>query len=816
MQILHHPDNQLLRAALRYAARGWAVLPVRPGGKEPLVGGGVHAATTDRQTIEEWWARWPAANVGVACGASSGIVVLDVDNPEVLDRLAQEGHHLPPAPTVRTARGVHLYFACPAGGLRSRRICDGVEVKAEGAYVLAPPSRHPCGALYHWVVEPGGELPALPSWILEEANQKQAAAFELPPEIYSGERNNTLTRLAGALRRKGIRPDEILETLRAVNRARCRPPLHDSELEQIARSAARWAPGEEPSTENADPWQHARPLGEYLLRGEADVNFYEDRLLAPGCITQIFGPRGSGKSEFARHMAVELARRGLRVLYIDRDNPPRVTRKSFAAWLRPGEDLGGRLHVLDRNHAPHLLAREAWRKLPPERYDVVIVDSLDSAAEGVGEQDSARPSRALASLLDLARQENGPAVLVLGNVVKSGTHGRGSGVIEDRADIVIEARDITGFNPTGRKPWFQELPDAGRAAWADRAARRAGREFLWLALVPTKFRVGEEPAPWAVEIDFRPRPYICREVTAELEAAAQQALDEARRARQEAEDRAAHLLAEEVRRRAAEGRPMFKRTEAEPLLHRLGLTWARARALITERAGALWRLEATTLRGARAFVLLPTEPNTTTSTVEGVPEPAQEEASSHTDRGGPHVGPPPWLGGAQIQSVSKFEPPPTVEALQEEDLHGRVSGTQARSGSWQPWTVDAVRSDSNPSGPSAPGGGGPPGPDDLDLALAEYRVHVEGCEACSWTEGPRCEEGHELRRAYHAVQQQALRTGTLTHLTPSSDPPGPGWALPDLDDLERFLDDPDPGDPEAEPPDWPWAWPEGDPAEVLV
>jgi hypothetical protein len=814
VSVVRDTPTPLLQAALQYASRGWSVLPVRPGGKEPLIAGGVHAATTDRKIIQEWWSRWPTANVGIACGTASGLVVLDADDPQVLKRLAQEGRHLPPAPTVRTARGVHLYFACPAGGLRSRRICDGVEVKAEGAYVLAPPSRHPCGALYHWVVEPGGELPALPSWILEEANQKQAAPFELPPEIYSGERNNTLTRLAGALRRKGIRPDEILETLRAVNRARCRPPLHDSELEQIARSAARWAPGEEPSTENADPWQHARPLGEYLRSGQAEVEFYEDRLIAPGCVTEIFGPRGCGKSEFARHLAVELARRGLRVLYLDRDNPPRVTRKSFAAWLRPGEELGDRLHVLDRNHAPSLLAREAWRRLPPERYDVIVLDSLDATAEGVGEQDSSRPAKAIAALLDLARKENGPAVLVLGNVVKSGTHGRGSGVIEDRADIVIEARDATGLRPTGKKPWFQELPEAGRAAWADRAARRAGCEALRLALVPTKCRVGEEPEPWAVELDFRSRPYACRDVTAELEAAARQALDEARRAQQEAEDRAARLLAEEVRRRAAEGRPMFKRTEAEPLLHRLGLTWARARGLITERAGALWRLEATTLRGARAFVLLPTEPNTTTSTVEGVPEPAQEEASSQTDRGGPHVGPPPWLGGAQIQSVSTFEPPPTVEALQEEDLHGRVSGTQARSGSWQPWTVDAVRSDSNPSGPSASGGGGPPGPDDLDLALAEYRAHVEACPRCSWTEGPRCETGHRLR-AYHAVQQQALRTGTLTHLTPSSYPPGPGWALPDLDP-GWFLDDPDPGDPEEEPPDWPDAWPEADPVEVVV
>jgi hypothetical protein len=296
VSVVRDTPAPLLQAALQYASRGWSVLPVRPGGKEPLIAGGVHAATTDRKTIEGWWSRWPTANVGIACGTASGLVVVDADDPQVLKRLAQEGRHLPPAPTVRTARGVHLYFACPAGGLRSRRVCDGVEVKAEGAYVLAPPSRHPCGALYHWVVEPGGELPALPPWILEEANQKQAAPFELPPEIYSGERNNTLTRLAGALRRKGIRPDEILETLRAVNRARCRPPLHDSELEQIARSAARWAPGEV-ETKQATLEDHARPSLLNLAQVQpARVRWLWPGRLPLGKLAILDGLPGVGKS----------------------------------------------------------------------------------------------------------------------------------------------------------------------------------------------------------------------------------------------------------------------------------------------------------------------------------------------------------------------------------------------------------------------------------------------------------------------------------------------------------------------------------------
>ena len=77
-------NNALLQAALDYAARGWAVLPLCPGGKNPRIpkeegGRGFYDATSDAAQIRSWWARWPNANLGVALRAS-GLVLVDVDH----------------------------------------------------------------------------------------------------------------------------------------------------------------------------------------------------------------------------------------------------------------------------------------------------------------------------------------------------------------------------------------------------------------------------------------------------------------------------------------------------------------------------------------------------------------------------------------------------------------------------------------------------------------------------------------------------------------------------------------------------------------
>lgn len=167
----HHDDTDLVTHALRYAEMGLPVFPLVPGGKVPLAGSsGLHDATTDPQAIRELWAPWPDANIGLATGRG-GVVVVDVDprhgGDQALAALEAEYEPLPPAPTVRTGDGWHLYFKATRPHIPSRDLSPGLELRADGRLVVLPPSLHPSGRRYawgDWPIDPD-DLPPLPTWL---------------------------------------------------------------------------------------------------------------------------------------------------------------------------------------------------------------------------------------------------------------------------------------------------------------------------------------------------------------------------------------------------------------------------------------------------------------------------------------------------------------------------------------------------------------------------------------------------------------------------------------------------------------------------
>ena len=160
--------------ALRYAARGRHVFPVhwprdgvcscgRPDcgspAKHPLTTNGLRDATTNSEQIREWWQRWPDANIGIVTGQASGIVVVDVDagkgGLQSWAELQDIHGRIDTLTSLTGGGGMHLWFQAPADALKSTAgtIAPGIDTRAEGGYVVAPPSLHISGQRYAWEAE---------------------------------------------------------------------------------------------------------------------------------------------------------------------------------------------------------------------------------------------------------------------------------------------------------------------------------------------------------------------------------------------------------------------------------------------------------------------------------------------------------------------------------------------------------------------------------------------------------------------------------------------------------------------------------------
>ncbi len=278
------------------------------------------------------------------------------------------------------------------------------------------------------------------------------------------------------------------------------------------------------------------------------------------------------------------------MLYVDRDNPRHVVRGRLKGFGATGQLAN--LKIISREQCPPLTNASAWALFPYADYDVVILDPFDSVAEGVGEQDSARPSRAIAPVLDIARRENGPAVLILGNTVRTAKHSRGCGVVEDRADIVYEVRDATDFHFTGSKQsWFEELPIVGAEGWASRAARRKQREKFRLAFVASKFRIGQEPEPWVLEIDLTSGPWSIADVTNDVDREGAESRQKKAQEKTAAIKNATDALTAEIQRRGEAKEPDILKKQAEASLTALGIKQAIARDAIKSEAFEVVEIE---------------------------------------------------------------------------------------------------------------------------------------------------------------------------------------------------------------------------------
>lgn len=229
----------------KYLQNGWSVLPVKPEEKRPYMQNWLQYTHTrpTAELVNSWFSNLAGAGVGVATGKVSNMVVLDVEStcPYSIDDLLKQ---YPTQLISRTGSGgYHLFYQYPNGSGRIAnrvRLFDGVDLRADGGFIVLPPTVHPNGNRYAWVSE--GVPGAFPSALLDIKPQAKTTdsgwITEALRGVTEGGRNDACARLCGYFFSKGM-PLEIVESLIFDWNERNDPPLPVNEVRTTIASIER-------------------------------------------------------------------------------------------------------------------------------------------------------------------------------------------------------------------------------------------------------------------------------------------------------------------------------------------------------------------------------------------------------------------------------------------------------------------------------------------------------------------------------------------------------------------------------------------------
>lgn len=309
-------------AAFELIERGFHVLAVAKGEKRPdklLAPNGFKDATRELETAAGWWTVKPQANLGIACGAEYGLVVLDVDTKNgapgvaTLAELVREGL-IPPTLTADTpSGGCHLYFKHPARPLPAT--LPGIDIKGAdgGGYVLAPPSTLETGA-YTWR---DAEMPVadFPPALLERltgrttkaatpAASGPAASLKVP----QGKRHDRLVSLAAAWRARGLDVADIEALLWHHATHYFEPAFSPDNPEDVREleDVLRWF-GKKPDGAGQDGELVVATTAELFKAADEEPSAtLLDPVLPEAGNLMIYGPTGAGKSHLATSIALAL------------------------------------------------------------------------------------------------------------------------------------------------------------------------------------------------------------------------------------------------------------------------------------------------------------------------------------------------------------------------------------------------------------------------------------------------------------------------------------------------------------------------------
>ncbi|MBI2851739.1 MAG: bifunctional DNA primase/polymerase [Chloroflexi bacterium] len=248
-------SNALFDHALAYAEKGFPVFPLLPRLKIPFGNSGGHKdATTNADTIKNWWENVPDANIGLRC---NGKLVADFDGyegVESLNRMQSEHGELPATWIIRTGGGTeaepkeqglqYVYSAPPELDIRPGAGKYGYakfDIRANDSYICAVPSvtRLP----YETISGSPDKLAPAPEWLIELAmsgNNGSKPTSRPVTELKPGQRHADLISFIGKWRGKGFTEAEIEIQALALNAA-SEAPLPDFE---VLKMCAEYRPAE--------------------------------------------------------------------------------------------------------------------------------------------------------------------------------------------------------------------------------------------------------------------------------------------------------------------------------------------------------------------------------------------------------------------------------------------------------------------------------------------------------------------------------------------------------------------------------------------
>ncbi len=251
--------------ACEYVKLGWSVIPIKPGGKKPLVEWEKYQkerATEDQ--IKKWWSKYPNANIGVVTGIISDIIVIDIDSKKGEEEYIAKFNELHSTISQKTGKpeATQKIFKHPGNHTyhNMARFLPDVDVRADGGYVVVPPSIHPNGKTYEWIIDPVdmglSDLLPLPDEIKKhlfaQTDRKprnvEGWVQEALMGVEDGRRTDTCAKLAGWYLRAFEGDIEQVEILLQNWNERNRPPkdwkVINTVIDSIAKREGRNAMGD--------------------------------------------------------------------------------------------------------------------------------------------------------------------------------------------------------------------------------------------------------------------------------------------------------------------------------------------------------------------------------------------------------------------------------------------------------------------------------------------------------------------------------------------------------------------------------------------